>query len=191
MITKVQFVEIVTLLETAKNKDARLGEALQDYTGDKEFTGFFKPYEHLEKWLAKVMNDEDGLIEWYLYDKPTSGGFVATGRKGTPDYREWNIMTYGDLYDLLVYQRDREIKKELEEVTKDHTQTTLDLALKAQTNGVSFALTVLEEFLENYVAEHEDYLLVCDAIRFVKDSYADQTNVVVKAGKTILVRKDK
>ena len=176
MITRQQFKEFMQHLQELREKDQAFAEALQNYTDDQDFTGFWKSYGFEEDWLADLMDDADDYIGWFLYEKPEGVGLITEGEKGKPGYKEWHINTLDDLYDFLVEQVEHDKMERLEEVSEEHTQTTLDLCARCQTMGVNFALQMLEGLIGDTDRKTEQNTLA-RAKLFIKEGYKLQTHI--------------
>lgn len=68
-ISRQQFTKILNWVIKQYEKSDRLSDALQEYTGDKDFTGFFSAqWDFVVEWLADVVNDTDEWIAWWMWE---------------------------------------------------------------------------------------------------------------------------
>ena len=131
MITKEQFIKITDLIQDLEERDHNLNEALQDYTEDKDFTGFFSHTpDKILNILADLMNDTENTISWWFYDCPEMGKNPDNCNIYDHDGKVIaTILTKEQLYDYIV----------LEQGTLE-AREKYNLAFKQQTEGVKFAI---------------------------------------------------
>lgn len=86
-----------------EDTDHRLNQALQEYTKDKDFTGWatHRPAE-LARYIKDEMGDIDDYIGWWLWDCPERGKAEnANSYTVEVNGKKFVLGTLDDLYDFL------------------------------------------------------------------------------------------
>lgn len=129
MITKQQFIERLQFIQDYTNRMNDFDKALKKF-GHSDFSGFYDEdiILHLVKCLQEDMNDIYENISWWLYEAPEGE------KKIWESDIEWDVSTPELLYAYLyVHHGDAPTTQELKRV------------VRAQDDGVKFALQILEE----------------------------------------------
>jgi len=110
MVTREGFIIAINYILNLEKKEIKLTEDLQEFTGDKDFTGFMSIWPgKIVEWLESEMEDSDNYISWWLWDCPEAGkckkddscSVWVNGEKSKPIV----IRTSGDLYDFLTREK--------------------------------------------------------------------------------------
>ena len=143
MLTKKQFLTIMNIILKEEESQNKFDEALKEYAPS-DFTGFAKMglLDDLVGFLKNVMNDEGDYISWWLWDSPDKGKNpkfckIWLGDADDPETPVMEITTPEKLYDFLLLNYEKAPSKE-----------SIEMAVKAQDNGVKFALKILNEMQE-------------------------------------------
>lgn len=152
MLTKKQFVKILNHIIKEEEKQDKLDQALREYAPS-DFTGFSKPDEttFLVGVLEELMGDKpqgeynSTYISWWLWDCPDRGRCknddsctIWFGERDDENTDKIVVRTPEDLYDVLLI-----------EYGKAPTKESVQMAVKAQDNGVKFALHYLNVLKKN------------------------------------------
>lgn len=135
MLTKKQFLDRLSFLMEWSKKVDRFDQALKDFAKS-DFTGYYDEgvHNHLLDTLVEDMEDDDGLISWWLYDCPQAGECPEHAKIWTEDEKqEWDVSTPEKLYDYIFLSKTQAPAKE-----------TLQMAIKAQDTGIKFALKTIQ-----------------------------------------------
>ena len=129
---KQTFVKLLNLIIRLDEKDQELSKHLQAYCEDKDFTGFFSstPSE-IASILKESMGDESDLISEWIWGDHDKITIESTGSD-----EKWEITSAESLYNYL-------------------NGDTLSM-VEAQTNGVKFALKVLDNLADTNTQTHND-----------------------------------
>ena len=157
MLTKKQFTKILNHIIKEEDRQERFNEALREYAPS-DFTGFSKP-DHtvfLVEILEDLMGDEpEGeygttYISWWLWDCPDRGRCknddsctLWLGEHDDPDTPKIIVRTPEDLYDAILINKSKAPSKE-----------SIQMAIKAQDNGVKFALKTIKEVKDKNFETH-------------------------------------
>ena len=140
MISKRAFLRIINLIIKEEEAQKRFDEALREYAPS-DFTGFAKLgiLDELVDILSDLMQDEYDYLGWWLWDSPEMGRNpefckIWLGDEDDPNTEIVIVDTPEKLYDFMFTQYSKAPSKE-----------TLRMTVKAQDNGVKFALKKLEE----------------------------------------------
>ena len=68
IISKELFCKYINRIISKDKEAENLEKALQQYTGDSDFTGFFYNNEFEVEFLEKLLDDESHWISWWLYE---------------------------------------------------------------------------------------------------------------------------
>lgn len=157
MLTKEQFVKILNFIIKEEERQEKFAQALKEYA-ESDFTDFSKPdiTTFLVKLLEDLMDDRpkerpwESYISWWLWNCPDRGRCedddsctVWLGKRNDPDTNKIIVRTPEDLYNLLLIQYGEAPSKE-----------SVQLALKAQDNGVKFALKTIKEVKDKNFKTH-------------------------------------
>lgn len=108
MLSKEVFKSLMEMVMDMEDTDHRLQNALQEYTGDKDFTGWAtdRPTRLLHQ-ISEAMGDDDSdWLGWWLWDCPERGK-----AKDKDCYtvrfngKEYVLETLDDLYDFLLMEK--------------------------------------------------------------------------------------
>lgn len=105
MLSKELFCKLLNWAIEKIDRDKKFENALQEYAGDKDFTGFFtQDSSFIIEWLEKAMGDKNDWISWWVYE--TECGTVSEDLCTATDGKEngkkkWVLRTVEDLYDFL------------------------------------------------------------------------------------------
>ena len=139
MLKKEDFIIAINYIIDEREREEKFDKALKEFAPS-DFTGFWRDDNRVVKWLSDVMGDKYENISWWLYDTDAGRNKdmckITFGEPDDPDYKEWDILTAGDLYDYIVEEQ----REELEENESDHQDTIFRIGRKAQTEGVRYAL---------------------------------------------------
>lgn len=112
MLEREQFKKFIKLIQKLDKRDLKLTKALQEYTGDTDFTGFRDSIQdRLLDWLVETMHDtSDSTILWWLYDCPAMGRTpehctIIWTNEETGRTEKRIILTLDDLYDYLTLRK--------------------------------------------------------------------------------------
>lgn len=96
---KEHFCELIYFIKERIESGRELTKALQKYTGDKDFTGFWASdtFYPLSVWLAKVLNDKDEWISWWMWEDDFGKGGLIIEVDGQPK----QVNTAEELYDAM------------------------------------------------------------------------------------------
>lgn len=102
---KQTFKALMNLIIDEEKKADGLEEALQKYTGDTEFTGF---YSQLPWQIVDIIEDVfkcPDLVSWWLWDLPEQG---KNKKYAYIEYKDkkYQLYTLDALYDFLVLQSE-------------------------------------------------------------------------------------
>lgn len=98
--TKQNFIDTMNYIVKSIEKTEKFDKALQEYTNDSMFTGFFINDEFLTKLLGEIMGDTDDWIGYFLYER----GRKFTKKHIIKDKNGKNIpfRNMNDLYNLII-----------------------------------------------------------------------------------------
>ena len=108
MLERKQFKNFVNIIMSLDERDLKLTKALQEFSGDIDFTGFRDSVQdRLLDWLVETMHDSeiDPVMLWWLYDAPDAGkepeNCILTEEYSDGEVKEYKILNLDDLYDYL------------------------------------------------------------------------------------------
>lgn len=137
MLTKKQFIERIEFIEDFHNRMCEFDEALRNYAPS-DFSGFFddKTYQYLIARLGEDVNDDNDYIGWWICETEfgKNKNMCKIWEGDTDHDPDWIVDTPEQLYDYIFIQN-----------TKAPSKESVQLAVKAQDNGVKFALKIIEE----------------------------------------------
>lgn len=142
MISKKEFLKRLKFIMDYSERVNKFDEALKDFA-ESDFTGFYdeKLQNHLLDMLITDMEDSTDLISWWLYDCPEAGKAEEYCKiyvkDGDEDDFTW-VRTPEELYDYIFITN-----------TKAPSKESVKAIIKAQDNGVKFALKELEHMKSN------------------------------------------
>jgi len=100
IFTKQNFIDAMNYIIDKQEKANKLSMAIQEYSGDKDFSGFFDSSNEVYNILKDVYNDVDDWIGYWLYEldcgRLAKRNSIKIGKKNIP------IKTLDDLYNLLI-----------------------------------------------------------------------------------------
>lgn len=97
---KEQFCKIIEFIQELRNKEHNFSKALQEFTDDTDFTGFFTHTpDFLVKWLQEVLGDNDGWLEWWTWDNDFGQGGLTVRNINETEDRE--LKSSSELYDWM------------------------------------------------------------------------------------------
>lgn len=155
MLTKKQFLERLNFIIEYDKKVEKYDQALKQFAHS-DFTGFYDEdlHCHLLNTLVEDMNIpfDDDVISWWLYDCPEAGKNpkhckIWDGDPDDPDTIEYNLTTPEKLYDYIFIT-----------YSKTPSKTTMKSIIKAQDNGVKYALKQIQQTrLDNNTIRNEGW----------------------------------
>ena len=153
MLTKTQFTNIINYCIKQDQKDEAFSNALQTYTEDKDFTGFFRQNtSEILGWLEDIMEDNSKypLISWWYYENDKGKNDLSIQYSKDITALQKKIPTPEDLYDTLVIESNS---------NSDHTEyDQITLAFTQQTQGVKFSISIIDQLIqENTSTGNEGY----------------------------------
>ena len=96
------FIEIINLILEIESREDPFNKALQEFTHDKDFTGFYSDISsRLVKYLEEITHDKDETIAWWLWDGPNKGQAKDRFCTITLDNKKWLLKTPADLFTYL------------------------------------------------------------------------------------------
>lgn len=152
MISCETFCKLLNHAIELEEKDKALSEALQIYSGDKEFTRFVSSEARfIVAFLEEAMGDTTGAVSWWMWDCPEKG--QASDPKVymvEENGKTFVLKTPADLYMYLLQTVPIQV---------DQRQ----LLVAAQTEGVKFALRQLFNVYKDNVLSDMDVDTTGDA----------------------------
>lgn len=161
MLSKELFCKLLNWAIKQEEKADKLNDALQEYSGDKDFTGFFThDTSVIVEWLENAMGDTEETISWWVWDTDCGKAEDELCTISFPkEKKDYTIKTPEDLYDYLFNEFPLPGIQE-------------QLLVSAQSEGVKFALRKLAESRENCSSDdykaliklllnkiHDDYMI--------------------------------
>lgn len=141
MLTKKQFLQRLKFLMDYNASVEKYDQALKEFAHS-DFTGYYD--EKLSTYLLQTLSEdmeqeEDDLISWWLYDCPEAGknpqhAKIWDGDRNDPETTEYDVSTPEKLYDYIFITYSKAPSKE-----------SIQMAVKAQDNGVRFTLKEIEK----------------------------------------------
>lgn len=172
MLTKKQFLERINFIIEYDKAVEKYDKALKEFANS-DFTGYYdeKLHLHLLSTLAEDMEQdpEDDLISWWLYDCPEAGKHpehakIWDGEKDDPDTTEYDVSTPEKLYDYIFISKAKSPSKE-----------TIKMVVKAQDNGVKFALKTIQEIRKtNKKTRGQDWEDRDTILRYTQNKIGDE-----------------
>lgn len=151
MLNKQQFVKIINFCIRQDQKDEDFSNALQAYTEDKDFTGFFRQdTSKILNFLEDIMGDTTSLISWWYYDNDKGSNnlecvYTVTHQEENRTYSKL-IPTPEDLYDTLMFDTE----------PLDSRYDYLHYGFAQQTQGVKFAISVIDQLIQKNTSTEND-----------------------------------
>lgn len=171
MLTKKQFLQRLKFIMDYNESVEKYDQALKEFA-QSDFTGFYdeKLHNHLLTTLAEDMEQgEDDLISWWLYDCPEAGknpqhAKIWDGDKDDPETTEYDVSTPEKLYDYIFITYSKAPSKE-----------SIQMAIKAQDNGVRFTLKEIEKLkAKNATTKIKDWKNRDALLNFVQTQISNQ-----------------
>lgn len=97
LLSKELFCKFIDNILEQEKKGQELNKALENFTNDSDFTGFYYINEFDVEFLEELLGDENGWISWWIYEgreNPKENAIECNGKK-------WTIESPEMLYDFL------------------------------------------------------------------------------------------
>lgn len=134
MLTRKQFKDLIGYYQKECKDMDEFDEALKKYA-QSDFTGFYRDQVYdIIKLAESLMNDKYSYISWWLFDTNNQDPEYTKIWEEGEEEPSWDIRTLDDLYDYLLITYYQTPPKE-----------QLDAIIKAQDNGVKFALKTIND----------------------------------------------
>lgn len=141
ILSKEQFCELINWALEQEDKEKKLHSDLQEYTGNKDFTGFHTNITtFIVNFLEKAMADKGGYISWWVWETNRARTEKELYTIAETNGKEWVISNPEKLYDYLL-------------LAYPLSGTRRQIVCEAQDNGAKFILKQMIDASYDYINE--------------------------------------